>query len=143
MKKLFLIIGIFSIFMAGCSTIDNEKSKVIESVIANFFNDVNNIKDYTNESELGELNSYFTDNSDVKGNLVEHLTASQLKNEKQMVNYIVKETKINKQDDLYKVTVTVDVNSKETNSLLFPTDMNFYFKEENDQMKIETADYGG
>lgn len=143
MKKLFLIIGMFSIFMAGCSSIGGETSNIIESVITNFFNDINNTIDYTNESELEKLNSYFTTNSDVKCSLVEYLTIHRLENEKQMVNYIIKDTKIKKQDDLYKLTVEVDVNSKETNSLLFSTSMNLYLKEENGQMKIETADYGG
>lgn len=50
---------------------------------------------------------------------------------------------IKPQDDLYRVHVKYDMKSKETDQLLYSSDLNLYFKDVNGEMKIDTADYGG
>ena len=50
---------------------------------------------------------------------------------------------IKPQDDLYRVHVKYDMKSKETDQLLYSSDLNLYFKDVNGEMKIDTADDGG
>ncbi len=129
--------------MVGCSNIDSKVSTELESTTEKFFKEINDLSDYTNESELEALNSYFTDDSAVKGDLIEYLTVYQLENEKEVPNYEVTKMEIKPQDDLYRVHVKYDMKSKETDQLLYSSDLNLYFKDVNGEMKIDTADYGG
>ena len=134
LKRVALLGVLFSFFMVGCSNIDSKVSTELESTTEKFFKEINDLSDYTNESELEALNSYFTDDSAVKGDLIEYLTVYQLENEKEVPNYEVTKMEIKPQDDM---------KSKETDQLLYSSDLNLYFKDVNGEMKIDTADYGG
>ena len=143
LKRVALLGVLFSFFIVGCSNIDSKVSTELESTTEKFFKEINDLSDYTNESELEALNSYFTDDSAVKGDLIEYLTVYQLENEKEVPNYEVTKMEIKPQDDLYRVHVKYDMKSKETDQLLYSSDLNLYFKDVNGEMKIDTADYGG
>lgn len=60
--------------MVGCSNINTNIKDSCEDLVKNFFDSMNSIEDYTNESELAKLNEYFTDDSDVKDKLIHYLT---------------------------------------------------------------------
>ena len=94
MKKILLSLILVSVFMVGCSNINTNIKDSCEDLVKNFFDSMNSIEDYTNESELAKLNEYFTDDSDVKDKLIH-------------------------------------------------SDMYLYIKDEDGQLKIKTADYGG
>lgn len=104
---------------------------------------MNSIEDYTNESELAKLNEYFTDDSDVKDKLIHYLTIFESERQGEVVNNTAKIKEIKNENGLYRVLVQYDIISKDNKKVLNQSDMYLYIKDEDGQLKIKTADYGG
>ena len=86
MKKILLSLILVSVFMVGCSNINKNIKDSCEDLVKNFFDSMNSIEDYTNESELAKLNEYFTDDSDVKDKLIHYLTIFESERQGEVVN---------------------------------------------------------
>lgn len=143
MKKFLISLMFVSIFMLGCSNVSKEVEELSDQVILNFFDSMNSIEDYSNESELTKLKEYFTNDSNVKDRLVEYLNVFEAERQGESVTNIAKTTEIKKEYGLYRVTVEYDIVSKDSGSVLNQSSMYIYLKDENGQLKIETADFGG
>ena len=139
MKKILLSLILVSVFMVGCSNIKDS----CEDLVKNFFDSMNSIEDYTNESELAKLNEYFTDDSDVKDKLIHYLTIFESERQGEVVNNTAKIKEIKNENGLYRVLVQYDIISKDNKKVLNQSDMYLYIKDEDGQLKIKTADYGG
>ena len=136
MKKILLSLILVSVFMVGCSNINTNIKDSCEDLVKNFFDSMNSIEDYTNESELAKLNEYFTDDSDVKDKLIHYLTIFESERQGEVVNNTAKIKEIKNENGLYRV-------SKDNKKVLNQSDMYLYIKDEDGQLKIKTADYGG
>ena len=143
MKKILLSLILVSVFMVGCSNINTNIKDSCQDLVKNFFDSMNSIEDYTNESELAKLNEYFTDDSDVKDKLIHYLTIFESERQGEVVNNTAKIKEIKNENGLYRVLVQYDIISKDTKKVLNQSDMYLYIKDEDGQLKIKTADYGG
>lgn len=143
MKKLLLSLILVSVFMVGCSNVNTNIKDSCEDLVTNFFDSMNGIEDYTNESDLANLNEYFNADSDVKDELIHYLTVFESERQGEVVNNTAKVKEIKKENGLYRVLVQYDIISKDNKKVLDQSDMYLYLKDEDGQLKIETADYGG
>ena len=142
MKKIFLFIAMLSILITGCSNVNKDAVNSIEKVVSGFFSDTSNIE-LTDNPQVESLQSYFTLDSDVKEGLVEYFMVSLPERQKEVLVYVGDVTKVELVEGMYKTEVNVDVTSKEKDTVLFQTRLNLYLEDEDGQMKIKTADYGG
>ena len=83
------------------------------------------------------------EDSDVKDKLIHYLTIFESERQGEVVNNTAKIKEIKNENGLYRVLVQYDIISKDNKKVLNQSDMYLYIKDEDGQLKIKTADYGG
>ena len=87
--------------------------------------------------------AFKSDDSDVKDKLIHYLTIFESERQGEVVNNTAKIKEIKNENGLYRVLVQYDIISKDNKKVLNQSDMYLYIKDEDGQLKIKTADYGG
>lgn len=144
MKKIGLSLVFVLFFMMGCSNISNDIKEESQALITLFFDQMNGMETYDNDADLESLHQYFTSDSNVKNTLSHYLTRFESERQKELVNNVIKKIKMDEAEGYFRATITFDIVSKNNGTVLYEdSTLNVYLNEDQGQLKIQTADFGG